>query len=115
MAKVEFLARFFEVRDVSFNKFNTYKAGEFSRFNMSFPAAIDLEMQQWIPYLISHFSNNDGIVRFQTVFTSSDPELVITYVTKMTNPEQIRKMIEEPELLVHYPDKSVKKVKNPFR
>jgi hypothetical protein len=75
---------------------------------------MDPAMQEWIPYLVSHLSNDDGVVRFKTTFTSADPELLIWFVPKLTHPDKVLKLMREPQFLVHYPDKSVEKVKNPF-
>ncbi len=84
-------------------------------YEVPFNEAIDPEMQHWMPYLVSHASNNDGIVRFKVVFTDSDPLLRLWFVQKLTDPGKIRQLLAEPMFLVHYPDKTVKKVNNPFR
>lgn len=114
ITKQDFFSRFFEPSDIPFNKFETYNSSDIKLLCLPFADAVNPEMQQWIPFLISHLSNDDGIIRFQTVFTTTDPEMRIWFVPRLTNPEKIRKLMTEPEFLVHYPDKSVKKVKNPF-
>ena len=100
---------------MSFNKFDTYKTEELKVYRLIFNEAIDPALQQWMPFLISHLSNDDGIVRFKTLFTATDPLLEITYVPTLTTPEKINKLINAPKFLVHYPDKSVKEVENPFK
>jgi polyferredoxin len=115
LSKEEFLGRFFESSDVKFNKYESFSLSELKEFRITFPEAMDPGMQEWIPYLVSHMSNDDGIVRFKTAFTNTDPELKLWYVTKLTTPEKIRTLLNEPMFLVHYPDKSVERVKNPFR
>ncbi|NVO20479.1 MAG: 4Fe-4S binding protein [Bacteroidetes bacterium] len=114
MEKAAFLERYFESRDVKFNKFDSYSASSVKTLNLPFPSAMDPEMQDWIPYLVSQLSNDDGVIRFKIEFTSSDPLLLISYVPTMTTRDKIIKLMNEPTFMVHYPDKSVKKVKNPF-
>jgi hypothetical protein len=41
--------------------------------------------------------------------------LWLWFVRKLTDPGKIRQLLAEPMFLVHYPDKTVKKVKNTFR
>lgn len=112
--RAEFLERFFESSDVPFNNYESYGPGEMKILRFAFPAAMDPAMQEWIPYLVSHLSNDDGVVRFKTTFASADPELFIWFVPKLTHPDKVLKLMREPQFLVHYPDKSVEKVKNPF-
>jgi polyferredoxin len=110
----EFLTLFIPTTDVSFNKFETYADEKMSVYELPFKQAATPEMQQWIPYLVSHASNDDGIVKIQTEFTESGPVLKIWFVNGMTTVEKINSILKSPEFIVHYPDKSVKKVKNPF-
>jgi hypothetical protein len=72
-------------------------------------------MQQWMPFLVSHASNDDGIVRIQTSFTEKGPVVKIWFVSSLTSVEKINSLLTSQEFVVHYPDKSVKKVNNPFR
>lgn len=110
----DFLAIFIPTADVSFNKFETYEVEKMSVYELPFEQATDPQMQQWIPYLVSHASNDDGIVRIQTEFTESGLVLKIWFVNGMTTVDKINSILKSPEFIVHYPDKSVKKVKNPF-
>jgi hypothetical protein len=67
-----------------------------------------------MPFLVSHASNDDGIVRIQSAFTESGPVIRIWFVSTLTTVDKINSALKSPELIVHYPDKSTKKVKNPF-
>jgi len=115
VTKIYFLNYYFESKDVTFNKFDSYTSKELKELLFVFPEAMEPDMQEWIPYLVSHLSNDDGVVRFKTVFTETEPELRMWFVPKLTNPDKIRKLLNEPLFLVHYPDKSVKKIQNPFQ
>lgn len=110
----EFLALFMPVTDVNFNKYDSYTDDKMLVYELPFGQAADPAMQEWMPYLVSHASNDDGIVRLLTAFTPDGPVLKIWFVHEMTTVEKINAMLKAPEFVVHYPDKTVKKVKNPF-
>jgi len=111
----EFVGMFIPVTDVSFNKFDTYTDNEMSVYELPFDQAAEPGLQQWIPFLVSHASNDDGIVRIQTEFTAQGPVIKVWFVNNLTTVININTILKAPELIVHYPDKTVKKVKNPFR
>jgi polyferredoxin len=111
----EFLSQFLQTTDISFNKYKSYTDDKMLVYTVPFEQAANPEMLQWIPYLVSHVSNDDGIVRLQTSFTESGPVLRLWFVNSLTTVEKINSLLKAPEFTVHYPDKSVKKVKNPFR
>lgn len=115
LPKEEFLTEFLEPQDVSFNKYDNYKESELKTIMLPSQEIISPEMQEWIPYLISHLSNDDGVVRFQMVLSGMEPGIKIWYVPSITDTEKINKLLKAPEFLVHYPDKSVKKFENPFK
>lgn len=110
----EFFTRFIPTTDVEFNNYNGYSDSQMLVYELPFIQVLDPEMQQWIPYLVSHASNNDGIVRIKTEFIESGPVIKIWFVEKLTTVENINSALKAKEFIVHYPDKSVKKVKNPF-
>jgi polyferredoxin len=111
----EFYARFVPVTDVSFNKYDSFPTDQLMIYEIPFAQATDPEMQQWIPYLVSHLSNNDGIVRVQTVFPEEGPTLRIWFAGKLTDASSISSLLIREEFTVHYPDKTIKKIKNPFQ
>jgi polyferredoxin len=111
----ELLSMFIPVTDVKFNKYESYTDDKMLVYELPFSQAADPDMLQWMPYLVSHASNDDGIVRIKTEFTADGPVIKIWFVGSMTGVDKINTMLKSPEFLVHYPDKSVKKVKNPFK
>jgi len=111
----EFLTMFIGTTDVTFNKYESYTDDKMLVYELPFEQAANPGMQKWIPFLVSHASNDDGIVRIQTVFTESGPVIKIWFVNSMTTVEKINTLLKAPEFIVHYPDKSVKRIKNPFR
>lgn len=115
MPMQEFLAMFIPTTDVSFNKYESYTDAKMFVYELPFEQASNPAMQKWIPFLVSHASNDNGIVRVQTSFTENGPVIKIWFVGSLTTVEKINSLLKTPELIVHYPDKSVKKTKNPFR
>jgi polyferredoxin len=111
----EFFAMFIPVTDVEFNNYDSYPDDKMFIYELPFGEASDPAMQKWIPFLVSHASNDDGIVRIQTAFTESGPVIKIWFVGSLTSVEKINSNLKAAEFIVHYPDKSVKKVKNPFK
>lgn len=111
----EFLRLFIPVTDVSFNNYESYTNDKMLVYELPFEQHADPEMQKWIPFLVSHASNDDGIVRIKTEFSEAGAVIKIWFVDGMTTVGKINAVLKSPELIVHYPDKSVKKVKNPFK
>jgi len=111
----EFLAMFIPTTDVAFNKYESYTDDKMLVYELPFEQAADPAMQQWMPYLVSHASNDDGIVRIQTSFTESGPVIKIWFVNGLTTVEKINSLLKAAEFIVHFPDKSVKRIKNPFK
>jgi len=110
----EFLTMFIPTTDITFNKYESFTDDKMLVYELPFVEASDPAMQKWIPFLVSHASNDDGIVRIQTSFTESGPVIKIWFVSGLTTVEKINSILKTQEFIVHYPDKSVKKVKNPF-
>jgi len=111
----EFLTMFIPTIDITFNNYKSYTDAQMLVYELPFEQAADPEMQQWMPFLVSHASNDDGIVKITTTFTENGPVIKIWFVSSLTNVDKITSMLKSQEFIVHYPDKSVKKVKNPFR
>jgi hypothetical protein len=110
----KFLQLFIPLTDISFNKYESYSNDKMLVYELPFKQAADPAMQKWIPYLVSHASNDDGVVRIQTDFTEEGPVIRIWFVSTITSVEKIDQILKSKEFTVHYPDKTVKKVKNPF-
>ncbi|MFZ4706130.1 MAG: 4Fe-4S binding protein [Bacteroidales bacterium] len=111
---MEFLKLMYEPVDEVFNGFDSIAATDLAIYQLPFPQAIKPELQEWIPYLLSHSSNDNGIVRFQTMFSDSIPELRIWYVKKLTIPSSILQLLNKPQLKVYYPDGTKKTFNNLF-
>lgn len=105
---------FFKPVDASFNGYEKVSNDNLFIYEIDFPQASQPSVLKWIPYLISHASNEKGIVRLQTEYTASGPVLKLWFVNTLITPEKIKTVLTSPEFLVHYESKPDEKVKNPF-
>jgi hypothetical protein len=115
MPAYEFLTMFIPTTDITFNKYESFTDDQMMVYELPFGQAADPTMLQWIPFLVSHASNDDGIVRIQTSFSENGPVIKIWFVNSLTTVGKINSVLKAPEFIVHYPDKTIKKVRNPFR
>lgn len=69
-----------------------------------------------LPYLISHISNDDGVVGFQSELDSTlQINFQIIYVNSMSKPENILKAIKSDSLSVIYSDGEKGKIPNMYK
>jgi polyferredoxin len=110
----QFMKLVYEPVDATFNGFDSIPASKLAIYQIQFPQAIKPELQEWVPFLLSHSSNDPGVVRFQTMFSDSLPELRIWYIKEKSNSESILRLLNQPQLKVYFPDGSSKHFKNHF-
>ena len=114
LSVLQFMKIIYEPVDVAFNGFDSIPASNLEICQFLFPQAINPDLQEWIPYLVSHSSNDNGIVKFQTLFNDSFPELRIWYVKGLSNSSSILRLLNQSKLKVYYPDGSDKIFENRF-
>lgn len=105
---------FFEPVDATFNGYDNVSNVNLFIYEIDFPQASQPNLLKWIPYLVSHASNEKGIVRLQTQYTENGPVLKLWFVNTLITPEKIKTVLTSPEFLVHYESKPDETVKNPF-
>ena len=67
-------------------------------------------------YLISHLSNDNGVIGFETRLDSMGAENgVIHFVDTITSPENIFAAVNTDTLVFHYSDGRTGKLANPFK
>ncbi|MDP2422942.1 MAG: 4Fe-4S binding protein [Bacteroidales bacterium] len=110
----DYLRKSFKPYDLTFNEFEKYAAGELQLFQVPFPQAVRTDKQSRFPVLMSHLSNDDGIVRFKVEWVDEIPVLKILYVSAITNADRIKVLLNAKQLMVHYPDGSTREFENPF-
>ncbi|MFH1120728.1 MAG: 4Fe-4S binding protein [Bacteroidota bacterium] len=111
----EYLGLMYEPVDMSFNDADGYLPVELDSLELDFAAACDPGMVDMPWYLLSHVSNDKGVVKFATRFTDEGLRLVLTFVPALTNREKIVSLLNEPELNVHMSDGTKQTMENPFR
>jgi len=73
------------------------------------------QLKQRYNYLISHISNEEVIVGFETSLNDSGEEmLTVWYVDSLTVPDRIFSVINADSLLLHYRDGTTGKMPSPF-
>ncbi|MDM8004102.1 MAG: 4Fe-4S binding protein [Bacteroidota bacterium] len=74
------------------------------------------KLSQRYSYLVSHLSNDGGIVGFETSLDDSGAEmLTLWYVDTLTTPDRIFGALSADSLVLHYADGTVGTAPNPFR
>jgi len=72
-------------------------------------------MQARYVYLMSHLSNDTGVIGFETRLDSAGTELgIVHYVDSLTTPENIFGAVNTDTLVFHYADGTTGKLANPF-
>jgi polyferredoxin len=111
---MQFMKAVYEPVDVSFNGFDSIPAADLAICQFAFPQGVKSELMHWVPFLLSHSSNDNGVVRFQAMFNDDLPVLRIWYIRRRSNPGGILKLLNAPLLKVYYPDGTQKSFKNVF-
>jgi polyferredoxin len=115
MTQSQYLARIYEPVEMSFNGYEDYAPEQLDSLELDFPGAADPALSDMPWYLLSHVSNDKGVVRFQTLFTNSGIKLRLIYVQKLTNRDKIITLLNQPELDIHMSDGSRQVMKNPYK
>ncbi|MEA1896720.1 MAG: 4Fe-4S binding protein [Bacteroidota bacterium] len=72
-------------------------------------------LRKRLTYLVSHISNNDGVIGLQTVLNDEFKEVVeISFVDTMTNSNQIHHLLNSDTLRFTYSNGSTGKIENMF-
>ncbi|MCK7539220.1 MAG: hypothetical protein MZV63_54015 [Marinilabiliales bacterium] len=80
------------------------------------PLGSNTENRAMYSYLISHLSNDEGVVGFETSLDVNDEEVAtVWYVDTLTTPEKIFGYVNADTLMIHYSDGRTGRVANPFR
>ncbi|MBV2246737.1 MAG: 4Fe-4S binding protein [Lentimicrobium sp.] len=114
LSLIEYLNKVYEPVKLTFNGFDTYTSAQLDTLKLDFHQAAMPGMMDESWSLLSHVSNNRGVVGFETAFTPNGIALWISFVDSMTTGEEIRSIISEPELKVHLSDGTQQEVSNPF-
>jgi len=110
-----YLTLMYEPVIMGFNDFESYKPDQLDSLDLNFSAAANPAQTDLPWYLLSHISNDKGVVKFSTLFTDSGIKLRLLFVPALTNKEKIIAQLNQPEMDVHMSDGTEKKISNPYR
>ncbi len=109
----EYAKMMFTPFDRTFNYRNNYSDDVVSTY--TFSLGNNNRVRNRLSYLVSHLSNDNGIVEFQTKLDESFKEVIeISYVDTMTNIYDINASIMADSLTITYSSGKTGKVKNMF-
>lgn len=113
MERGEYIRLLFSPYSRSFNKFKQYESAVLD--TLSLPMGKNSRMNKRLPYLSSHVSNNDGIVKLETRLNEEYKQVLdVFYVDSMTNSADVLEMVCADSLMITYSNGRKEKVENMF-
>ncbi|MFN2314127.1 MAG: 4Fe-4S binding protein [Bacteroidales bacterium] len=114
LSKAEYANAMFIPTNSRFNGFSGFTNDVVSQYIVNMGANALLKARY--TYLVSHLSNDKGVIAFETMLDSLGTELgVIHFVDTVTAPENIYAAVNADSLLFHYSDGRTGKLANPFK
>lgn len=108
------LARhFFEPYDATCNTWGSEDTLALAKYDIPTPRVET--KRDTLPYLVSHMSDDPGIVRLQTLYGASGPTLRFWYNPSRTTPEAILTRLRLPRLYVLFDNDQTGYIPNPFK
>ncbi len=113
LTRREYLSLLFEPYGNTFNDRESY-SGDVVK-SLTFPLGENRALRSRFPYLVSHLSNDSGIVEFNTKLDSAFREVgEVIYIDTITNSGSILKALASDSLSVTYTDGTKGKMKSMF-
>ncbi len=114
ISKKEYVQKMFRHYVKEFNDKEKYNAGVID--TLMVPLGANKYDTDALPYLISHLSNNKGIVGFESLLDSSlQVVFQIIYIDSITNSASVQKALKSDSLSITYSDDEKAKVLNMFK
>lgn len=114
LSKAEYASAMFIPTSSRFNSYSDYTEDVISQYMLRMGANSMLKARY--TYLISHLSNDNGVIGFETRLDSTGAENgVIHFVDTITSPENIFAAVNTDTLVFHYSDGRTGKLANPFK
>lgn len=110
----QYLSEMYEPVGMTFNGYENYKADELDTLSFPFPQGSDPNLEGMPWYLLSHLSNNRGVVSFRTEPSEEGFIILIEVVKTMTSQVEVKDMLNSKELIVHLSDGTKEKIENPY-
>jgi len=109
----EFIIDFFQGYDMKFNKYNEKDVTSLAIYEIGLPNADNSNLKRRLPYLTSHISQNDNIVRLRTKYIDR-PVLQIFFVKDSVSQNDIYEKLISEKLTVSLRNGEIKDFDNPF-
>jgi len=114
LTRGEYISKLFNPYDSQFNDREAYSDSVLSVYQL--PLGKNAGFRNRFSWMVSHLSNNDGIVEFRTVLDSAYKEqLQVVFVDSLTNPSSILKALNSDSLHLTYSNGEKGAVANMFR
>lgn len=111
--KGTYISHLFDPYARTFNEFKKYDSTVVSVYTI--PMGKNVRLAKRLPYLVSHISNNDGIIKLETRLNDNYKQVIdISYIDTMTNAEEVFGMISADSLKVSYTSGKQEMVPNMF-
>ncbi len=113
ISRGEYINLLFSPYKVEFNNNKNYDSTVVKVYTL--PLGKNRSLKKRYQYLVSHISNDDGIIRFQTVLNNEYKQMLeISFVDTMTNSNQIHHLLNSDTLKFTYSDGRTGKIENMF-
>lgn len=110
----EYLGRLYAPVSLTFNSYEDYTSDQLETMEFDFPAGADPDLTDMPWYLLSHLSNNRGVVKFETVPEDGGFKLQLQTVKGKVTREELTGMMNADSLTVHLSDGTMQVLKNPY-
>ncbi|GAB4365786.1 MAG: hypothetical protein Kow0042_05240 [Calditrichia bacterium] len=108
-----FLGHIFKDFHQKFNQFGSYDPAQLKVFEIGMPDAENFMKRRYLPYFVSHISQNDGIVGFETRY-SDRPIALVYYDPLQIDTTEIQSLLSSAKMTVSFSNGEIKEYDNPF-
>ncbi len=113
ISRGEYISLMFTPYMASFNDYNKYDSAVVSIYTL--PLGKNAALRKRFPYLVSHLSNDTGIIKFETVLSDDYKQMLeISFVDSLTNPTEIYNLLTSDTLRFTYSNGKTGKSRNFF-
>ncbi|HNX80411.1 MAG TPA: hypothetical protein PKJ24_11010, partial [Prolixibacteraceae bacterium] len=114
LSRGEYLNLLFKPFELQFNDYEKFDSTVVKVFTL--PLGENKQFRSRLNFLVSHLSNDDGIIELKTFLNEAYEEIVaVSYVDSMTNEAAILKALNSDSLLITYTSGEKGKVPNMFK
>lgn len=110
---LDYKSHIFKEYDQRFNKYNRYDEQQLRAYEIGIIGAENFLKRRRLPYLVSHISNEDGIVRFRTLFTDR-PVALVYFDPAQIDSGKVRNLLTATKIQVTFRGGKQKEFDNPF-